>query len=338
MKIQRINTFFKNLGTFQIQRRWLFIIGALILVAIGMTGLQRVSMSNSRDQWFDDHEAIEIATEKFEEQFGNNDTIGVLIEAEDVFHPEVLSAIEELGDELLATVPYADEVTSLTELEISVGAEEGIEVINPFEDGAPDDSETLGKLRELVLSRRNVVNKLVSDDGTETWLSLSLLEYPEKEEWSQETATDPMFQAGEAAIAVVTDPKWQSDRYTFKAAGLPYTETEERDFFGKETMIRVLSGFGVMILLLALFLRSVRGVFVPVFTTIMGIVVVFGSMGWLGIGIDSNMMTLPILLGMALSVGYSIHLVNAFKRFFNTTGQRKEAMIAAVEETGWPII
>jgi predicted RND superfamily exporter protein len=89
---------------------------------------------------------------------------------------------------------------------------------------------------------------------------------------------------------------------------------------------------------LIVFLRSVTGVLVPIFTTIMGIVVVFGIMGWLGIGIDANMMTLPVLLGMALSVGYSIHLVNAFKRFFKVNGKRKESMISAVEETGWPIL
>jgi uncharacterized protein len=337
MKIQQINTFFKKVGAFQIQHRWFFIIAALSLTAFGMTGLRHVSMSNSRENWFDDKEAIEIATDTFEEQFGNNDNVGILVEADDVFHPEVLEAIQALGDELLDKVPYADEVTSLTELEISIGTEEGIEVINPFDEGIPEDPEELQAIRKLVLSRRNVVNKLVSDDGTETWLSLSLLEFPPEEEWSQETSTDPLFQVGEAAIAVVTDPKWKSDLYTFKASGMPYTETEERDFFGKETMTRVLSGFVVMIILLVLFLRSLRGVLVPVFTTIMGIVVVFGGMGWLGIGVESNMMTLPVLLGMALSVGYSVHLVNAFKRFFYTNGRRKEAMIAAVEETGWPI-
>jgi len=337
MKIQKINVFLKKMGAFQIKRRWLLIIIALTLVAFGITGLERVSMTNSRDQWFDDKEEIEIATEKFEDQFGNNDNIGILVEAEDVFHPEVLKAIKELGDELLDKVPYADEVTSLVELEISVGTEQGISIINPFEDGIPEDPEKMKEIRELILSRRALVNKLVSDDCTETWLSLSLLEYPEKEEWSKETSTDPMFQVGEAAIPIVTDPKWKSDLYTLKAAGMPYSETEERDFFGKEAMTRVLSGFVVMVILLALFLRSFRGVFVPVFTTIMGIVVVFGIMGWLGIGVDSNMMTLPILLGMALSVGYSLHLVNAFKHFLKKDGKRKDAMIAAVEETGWPI-
>lgn len=325
------------MGAFQIKHRWTFITVALLLVAIGITGLSKVSIANSRDDWFDDSEAIEIATDKFEEQFGNNDTINVLIQADDVFHPVVLKAIQELGEELKEKVPYADEVTSLVDLEISVGTEDGIRVINPFEDGIPSDPEKLKEIKELILSRQGLVNKLVSDDCTEAWLTLSLYEFPGEEEWSKKTSIDPMFQVGEAAIPIVTDPKWKSDLFTFKAAGLPYTETEERDFFGKEAAIRVLSGFIVMIILLAVFLRSFRGVFVPVFTTIMGIVVVFGAMGWFGVDVDANMMTLPVILGMALSVGYSIHLFNAFKRFFKTSGKRKEAMIAAVEETGWPI-
>lgn len=337
MKIHKINSFFRQMGRVQLRHRWILIIIALLLIAFGIAGLQRVEMANARDNWLDDKEAIEIATEKFEEQFGNNDNIGVLIEAEDVFTPEVLSMMKKLGEELLDSVPYADEITSLVEMEISVGTEEGIEVINPFEDGIPDDPQKIEEIRKLVLSREAIANKLVTDDCTETWLSLSLLEFPEKEEWEKETTKDPLFQTGEVAIRIITNPKWKSDKYTLKAAGMPYTETEERDFFGPETIKRVLSGFIVMIILLALFIRSFRGVFVPAFTTLMGVIVVFGTMGWLGIGIDSNMMTLPVMLGMALSVGYSIHLVNAFKRAFRKTGKRKESVIEAVEEVGWPI-
>ena len=68
----------------------------------------------------------------------------------------------------------------------------------------------------------------------------------------------------------MTDPRWQSDAYTIKAAGMPYTETEERAFMAEEAALRVGSGFGVMIILLILFLRSMRGVLVPVFTTAAG--------------------------------------------------------------------
>ena len=195
MKIQQINQFFKRMGIFQIRYRWMFMLFALILTYFGITGLDKIAVKNDRDSWFDDKEAIEIATEAFEDQFGNNDNIGILFEAEDVFHPEVLEAIKALGDELLAKVPYADEVTSLMELEVSVGTEEGIEIINPFEDGIPDDPAKIEEIRKLVLSRKSIADKLVSADCKETWLSLDLLEYPEPEEWKKETDLDPCFRS-----------------------------------------------------------------------------------------------------------------------------------------------
>ncbi len=337
MKIQKINTFFRRMGAFQIKYRWLLIILALLLTAFGVTGLKHMEIANARENWFDDAEAIEIATEEFEEQFGNNDNISILIETEDVFDPEVLSMMVELGNELLDSVPYADEITSLVEMEISIGTEDGIEVINPFEDGIPNNPQELEEIRKLVLSRQALVGKLVSKDCKETWLTVSLLEYPEREEWEKETKIDPMFQTGEVAIRIITNPKWESDKYTLKPVGMPYTETEERDFFGPEMMKRFVSAFIIMIILLAFFIRSLRGVLVPATTTVLGVIVVFGGMGWFRIGVDQNMMLLPVILGMALSVGYSIHLINAFKRIFRKTGNRKEAAIEAVEEVGWPI-
>lgn len=49
-------------------------------------------------------------------------------------------------------------------------------------------------------------------------------------------------------------------------------------------------------------------------------------------------MSLPLLLGMALSIGYALHYINAFKMHFRQTGKRKESVIQAVEESGWPIL
>ncbi len=338
MKIQQFNKLFNKTGEFQIRYRWPILVITLLLTVFGISGLRNAQVISNMDDWFEKDEAVQIAQDRFEKQFGNNESIGLLIQSEDVFHPEVLTMIRDIGEELMAKVPYADDVTSLMKFEATVGTEEGIEIINPFANGIPSDLNELKKKRDFILSRKSVVNKMVSDDGTETWLSLSLKEYPEEEEWKKTDTMQPLFHDGEAAIAVITNPKWKSDRYTIKAVGMPYTETEEREFFGQEMKFRVMSGFGLMVVLLLVFLRSFRGVIVPVFTAGAGIAVVFGFMGWLGIGIDATMVSLPVFLGMALSVGYSVHLVNAFKRIFRDIGQRKQAAIQSVEETGWPIL
>ena len=69
-----------------------------------------------------------------------------------------------------------------------------------------------------------------------------------------------------------------------------------------------------------------------------GIGSVLGLSAHLGIVADSNMITLPVLLGMALSVGYSVHFVNSFRMHFRRTGLRRDSVVKAVGETGWPIL
>ncbi|MDR2313685.1 MAG: MMPL family transporter [Spirochaetaceae bacterium] len=332
MKLDGINRRFARFGAFQIRRRWFFIAGLAVFTLIGLAGLPKMTTGDNMEDWFDEYDAIQINTDRYEALFGNEDQVLVLVQAEDVFDPEVLAVIRDLGAELLEKVPYAKELRSLTDMSISFGTEEGVEVRSPFEDGIPPAGPEMEEKRAYILSRSSLVNMLVSDDCRETWLALSLYSY------EGENESEEMYSVGRAAMEVVTDPKWQSPAYSLSPAGMAYTEWEEHLTIMDETARRILGGFIVVILCLVFFTRSLRGVLIPVLTTIGGIGSVFGYMAHLGIPADSSMMTLPIMLAMALSVGYAIHLINAFKFHFRRSGKRRKAMIAAVEETGWPVL
>ncbi|MDR1575839.1 MAG: MMPL family transporter [Treponema sp.] len=331
MKLGTINRHFARFGAFQIRYRWVFIIVLAALTVAGMTGLPKLTTGDNMEDWFDEYDAIQINTDRFEALFGNEDSVLVLVEAEDVFDPEVLTAIRDLGAELLEKVPYAKELRSLTDMSVVSGSEEGIEVSSPFEDGIPEAGLLLEEKRAYIMSRDSLVNMLVSDDCRETWLSLSLNNY------EGENESVEMYAVGRAAMDIITDPKWENPKYTLKPSGIAYTEYEEMLTVMAETQKRIIGGFIVVILCLIIFTRSLRGVLIPMLTTVGGIGSVFGYMARLGIPADSNMMTLPVLLAMALSIGYAIHLVNAFKFQFRRLGKRKEALVTAVGETGWPI-
>jgi predicted RND superfamily exporter protein len=328
----RINRRFSQFGAFQIRHRWLFIAGLAILTFIGLAGLPKLATNDNMDEWFNEFDTIEIDTNRFEALFGNEDQVLVLIQADDVFDPEVLTVIRDLGAELLEKVPYARELRSLTDMSISMGSEEGIEVSSPFEDGIPPAGAEMEAKRAYIMSRSSLVNMLVSDDCRETWLALNLYSY-EGENESRE-----MYSVGRAAQEIITDPRWQSTKYTLKPAGMAYTEWEENQTVMAETATRIIGGFIVALFCLIIFTRSFRGIMIPVLTIIGGVGSVFGYMAHLGIPADSNLMTLPIMLAMALAIGYAIHLVNSFKFHFRKSGQRKEALIATVGETGWPIL
>jgi predicted RND superfamily exporter protein len=332
MNLDRINRRFARAASFQITYRWFFIAALTALTIIGLTGLPKMTVGDNMEDWFGEYDAIQINSDRFEALFGNEDQVLVLVQADDVFDPQVLTMIRDLGAELLEKVPYAKELRSLTDLSISFGTEDGIEVKSPFEDGIPPAGPEMEERRAYIMSRSSLVNMLVSDDCRETWLSLSLYSY------EGENETEEMYSVGRAAQEIITDPAWANPKYSLKPSGMAYTEWEERQTVNEETIRRIAGGFVVAFICLIIFTRSIRGLVVPILATIGGIGSVFGYMSHLGVRADSNMMTLPVLLAMALSIGYAIHLINAFKLHFRRSGKRKEALITAVGETGWPIL
>ncbi len=338
MKVKYVQVFFKRWAEIQIKYRFFFLFLIAIISVVGMMGIRKVQILSDQNDMIPKTEEHKLMMKEFEELFGNSENIVLLFESNDVFQPEVLKTIKAIGAELLEKVPYSSSVMSITDVEVTIGNEDGMEVYRPFENGIPETAEEIEKEKRIILGRKSLVNKLVSSDSKECWLILSLNPFPEGEEKEGNALTAPMYKSGQAAIDVVTDPKWLSNVYTIKAAGVPYTEMEEHTVVLEETTKTVMVSFSIMIVLLIIFTMSFVGTIIPVLALVLGIGVVFGFMGHFNIVADSYMVSIPVLLAMALSVGYSIHLLNSFKHYFYKLGKRKEAVIASIEETGWPLL
>ena len=332
MQVSRVNKVFARLGRFQIKFRWLILLVTILVTFIACLGLPQLQMTSSEEEWFDDWDKVKIDQAHFNDVFGSDDGYMVMVRANDVFAPEVLSAIDRLSKRLENEVPYADRVVSLTHnLSIPIANNEGFEVIDPFESGIPTDSAQLAAKKSLIMSRESLVNNIVSDDAKETWVILSLKSYEGGIDFGKDSIAP-------FARNVILSDEFKSDKFEMLPTGMSYTEMEENEVISRECAMRIIFGFAVMLACLILFVRSLRGVIVPAIATVGGIASVLGVNAWLGIIGDESMVALPVLLGMALSVGYSIHYINSFRMHFRRTGNRRESVINAVEETGWPIL
>lgn len=331
MKVAKINEWFEKFGRFQLKHRLVFLLCLLVFTIVSSAGLYKLKLDNGEDEWFDDWETTKLNQDHFEEIFGSCDSVIAFVQADDVFDPEVLNMLDRLGHRLENEVPYADSITSLVNLNIPVGTEDGFEVANPFEDGIPSDPAALAEKKAFILGRESLVNALVSADATETFLVLNLEQY-------SDTLTEAMNKIAPAAMAVFNDPEFKSDKYVIRPAGLSYTEYEEEAAMINQCITRIAIGFVVMIICLILFIRSFRGVVVPAIATIFGITSMLGISAWMDITGNTVMIILVVLLSMALAVGYSVHYINSFKMAFRKTGNRKEACISGVRESGWAIL
>ncbi|MBP5175831.1 MAG: MMPL family transporter [Treponema sp.] len=330
MQVKKINDWFEKFGRFEVKHRWFFIIGLLIITVVGCLGLPRLKLDNGEEDWFDNWDAVKRNQDHFEDIFGSTDTLMAHITADDVFDPECLDMIDRLGDRLLNEVPYASSITSLMELSVPLGTDEGFEVTSPFDEGIPSDPAELAEKKDFILSRESLRNVLVSDDCTETWLIVHLEQY-------SEPLTEAMEKIAPPAMSIFNADEFKSDKWIIRPAGMSYTEYEEEAATMEQCVSRIGIGFVVMIIFLIIFIRSLRGVIVPAIATSGAICTTLGFSAWMNIKGNNTMILVTVLLSMALAVGYAVHYINSFKMYFRKTGQRKESIVMGVRDSGWAL-
>jgi len=334
VNIEKINDRFRKAAKIILRFRWLNILIFALLVSVSVAGVKQIKTDVDQDKWFLEDDAMLAAKDRFEEIFGNDDFCAVLVEADNVFTPEILSAIRQLGEELVEKVPFAEDVISLTDFEFTFGTEEGMEIIDLVPDPVPTSADELSKIKAMALSKPSLKNKIVSEDGRHAWIALRMKPIPDV--WEKNKKVNPDMAVGHTFCEIVGQEKYQI--LNPKTTGMPVINVEKRKFFGKETPKLFKLSILLTILILAISLRSVTGVVFPLMTAISGVVIVFGFQGFLGISFDPSMIFVPVFLSMAVSIGYSIHIFNFFKREFLKTGQRHNALVHALEETGWPLL
>ena len=347
MNVARINQFFGKVGRFQLRHRIKILIALLVVTVICSSGLSQFALATGEADWFSETDDITRNTKKYEDTFGNLNGVGVLLVMQgegDVFSEEMLHVIDKIGTRMKDEIPFADRLTSIIDVDIPVGNEEGFEIKKPYENGIPSDSAELAKARALVMrgseNTNALINALVSDDGRETWISLSLLPFNEKnlDKRFSDESDDYAVNVGYKLMEIIESEEFQNKGFKLYGGGMPYDSANEDRYEVPEYGVRVLCSIGVMILFLALCLRNIFGVVVPAVATLSAIASVFGAMAYFGAKADSALVTLPVVLGMALAVGYSVHYIKMFKLFFRRTGKRKESAIKCVEECGWPVL
>lgn len=334
LNIESINKRFRAFGEWILKYRWLNIVLFLVILGGSFSGLRQLQTDVDMDNWFLEDDELLVTKERFEEIFGSDQYCAVLVQADDVFAPEVLARIREMGRELLDRVPYADDVISLTDFEFSRGTEEGLEIGELIPEEIPEDPEALDWIRQQALAKPLMKNRIFSDDSRQTWVVLRMKPIPD--DWRDHYAENPEVIVGRTVNEIAGQEKYRS--LNPLTSGLPVINVDKQDFLNGE-IVR-LFGLSLLftVLILGFSLRSVRGVVFPLVSALSGIVIVLGVQGHLGVIFDPSMIFMPVFLGLAVSVGYAIHLFNHFRRSFFRTGNRRDAVLYAVEETGWPLL
>lgn len=307
---------FNRLGQLIVRYRILIITILLIGASIVSIGLKDLKTSVSISNLFLENDKVIVDQKEFDSIFGNSDFVGVLVESDDVFSQETMTLIKSISEDLMKNVELMDSVSS----------------IYSFADGL--DRESLEKTRESLDNRESVRGELYSGSYKQAWILCSLKTYPTREEWNRDN--DPSYVVGQQVMGVIDS--YRANGAAVLATGVPVLEYRKSVEMLRDLVVVIGLAALVALVLIIFTIKSIQGVLGSVVVIGISISSVFGFMGWRHKVVDTTFMLIPILLTIAVSIGYTIHVFNFYRRNLLLTGDRKNSVIYSIRESGWPIM
>ncbi|PLX15602.1 MAG: hypothetical protein C0599_16560, partial [Salinivirgaceae bacterium] len=269
-----------------------------------MYGSTKIQIDTSNKNSFLESDSINIQTDHFEEIFGNDQYVIVMLKNENLFSYESLTLLRELHEEIVDSAEFIERVVSLNDIEYTVGDEYGMRIEQIVPDVIPVDKNELAQIREKAFAKENFRKRLISKDGTQTLLTIKFLPFPA--DWKKDYSMSPDELAGMSVLNIIEKDKYKS--LNPKAIGVPVINHQKREYFAAETS-RVM-GLAILlaIVILIIALRSVWGVIVPILSAISSMIVMYGVVGFIGYPVDNMVLSFPFLIGFSVSIAYSIQL------------------------------
>ena len=334
LNIEKINSRFERIAHHILKLRWLYLSVFVVTLIACMYGTTLVKIDTSNENSFLESDSINIQTDHFKEIFGNDQYVIVLLENENLFSYESLTLLRDLHNELSDSVVFAERITSINDIEFTVGDEYGMVIEQVVPDVIPTNPQQLERIKEKAFSKENFRKRLISSDGTQTLLMIKFAPFPE--DWQGEYENSPDQLAGKLVLNVINQDKYKL--LNPKAVGMPVISFEKRQYFAGERSRVMGMAILLSIIILTIALRSVWGVVVPVLAAISSMVVVYGVVGFIGTPVDNMLLIFPFLIGFAVSIAYSIHLFSFYKRHYRQHGNLREAIIYSYGEVGWGVL
>jgi hydrophobe/amphiphile efflux-3 (HAE3) family protein len=228
--------------------------------------------------------------------FGSDDVAVIGLIADDIYTPQVLQKVQRLTDEF-RKIPEVKSVLSLTNasdiLAKVTGAEQDLLVPD-----IPSTPEAWEDLKQKLANNPIYLKNLVSLDGKATAITLSFLESINEDEFVRR-GVDEKIQA-------IVDGEQRPEQIYY--TGLPHFKA-----YSAKTMTQDLRNMLPVTLLLVmgvLFLcfRSVRGVLLPTVTVITSLIWILGIMVLFGSSLSLGSVMLPVLV-LVIGTAYSLHVM-----------------------------
>ncbi|MDR2189533.1 MAG: MMPL family transporter [Azonexus sp.] len=283
------------------QRRLVVIALALLTLILGFFALRIEVRTVFEDMLPSKHEYVQ-THQKFKDTFGGSNMVTLMVEvpAGDIFSLPVLEKVQALTlglREVSAVNPY--QITSLASKKLKEvrASTDGIETKPLMWPNLPKDPAELTELREKVLRNPLVLGQYVSKDLQATLITVDFID--------REVDYGKVFSEIRALIAKVDDGSVR-----IRAVGDPILYGWV-NYYVPETIDLVAAALAVTMLLLFIWLRTWRGVILPMLAAAVSAIWALGICQLLGIHFEPLVIVVAMLI-TSRAVSHSVQIVNRF--------------------------
>ena len=255
----------------------------------------------------------------FADTFGEGELMMVVIKADDVFTPEVLTYVQS-KTEAVAGIEKVVRVDSLTTAQEVAKDEDGSALTRPLFPEIPTDTETLELKKATALSNPLWVNNLVSSDTTVTVINIVL---------------PPLMRGSREASLVVQEVREllstgkPEDVQVFLTGLSPMFVDSDRCAQKDFKRFFWLTGL-LMATLLFLAFWKLRGVLLPLGVMLLAVLWTLGLMAATGQTISAAMVMLPTLIAI-VCLSDAIHVLAHYYEQAQNRNNRREVLLDTME-------
>jgi len=306
---------------------WLTIATVGLLTIACALGIPRVQLNTEFLSYLDANDPAVMARDLAEERFGSQDTLMIAVVAEEtVFNAEILLEIENLTTQIEA-LPGVNEVTAPLNAQIIEATDDSL-VVGPAAPGehAPTTDEEIAAFRERILGEDSYRDLLVSSDGRAACLYVT---------YRSDLDTGPLTSS---IIDLVDESRSVLDGVaSLEMTGLYYLSFSLAEAMGSDLMVLLPIVLAMIVVILFLSFRSMRGVAFPLLVVVLSIVWAFGLSAWFGFPITAISFVLPVLL-LAIGIAYGIHILSHVNERMLHSDDKKVVLKEAMAYINAPVL
>jgi len=329
-----------------IRFRYLLALLSAVATVLITLGAKNLYFESDYKIFFEPNEPQRVAHERTQETYTKTDNLALMLrpKSASVFDQRILTMIYEITEQAWQT-PFVMRVDSITNFQHTSADGDDLLVEDLVLDPDSLTLEKIASVRKVALAERTLLNRLISPDGSTSLINITLELPPEVD-----PDVDPETQAEQRALRDASHPEVVAfgrdlimqfeQRYPdveMHLSGVSAITNSFNEASKKDFQLLIPGMYLLILLALALFLRSVGCVVSSMLMIACATLVSFGAGGWFGFPINTVNITTPVIV-LTIAVCDAVHLLSVYLQGLSNKLSPEEAMSESLRLNLQPII